>query len=137
MAAVLFSTLTFAQETPGKDVPAKIKAALQKQFPNAKEVKWEKENGNYEAEFDMNKADYSALFDVDGHLLETEVEIKVSELPNAALTYIKANYAGQKIKEAAKITNNKGTVTYEAEIKGIDLLFDSNGKFIKEVKKQD
>ncbi|MES2382006.1 MAG: PepSY-like domain-containing protein [Bacteroidota bacterium] len=138
IAAVLFSTLTFAQEThekdiPAKGVPAKVKEALQKQFPNAKEVKWEKENDKYEAAFDLNKADYSALFDVDGNLIETEVEIKLSELPNGVLAYIKTKYTGQKVKEAAKITDAKGTVTYEAEIKGKDLLFDSNGQFIKEI----
>ncbi len=38
------------------------------------------------------------------------------------------------MKEAAKITDAHGVVTYEAEVKGMDLLFDSAGKFLKEVK---
>jgi hypothetical protein len=74
------------------------------------------------------------LIDVSGNILETEVEIKIDELPAKAKEYVSKNYAGQKIKETAKITDSKGVVTYEAEIKGKDLIFDSNGNFIKEVK---
>jgi hypothetical protein len=55
-------------------------------------------------------------------------------LPKGVLEYVKANNQGQNIKEVAKITDAKGTVTYESEIKGMDLLFDSTGKFIKEIK---
>ena len=71
------------------------------------------------------------MIDVSGNILETEIEIKVDALPANAKAYISKNYAGQKIKEATKITDNKGVVTYEAEIKGKDLIFDSNGNFIK------
>lgn len=55
-------------------------------------------------------------------------------MPKGILDYVKTNYKGQSVKEVAKITDAKVTVTYEAEIKGMDLLFDANGKFIKEVK---
>lgn len=135
LLAMLFTT-TFAnaQKTQEKNVPAAVKSAFQKQYPDAKEVKWEMENGNYEAEFEQTETDYSVLLDASGNIIETEIEISVDALPANAKEYVSQNHAGQKIKEAAKITDAKGTVTYEAEIKGTDLLFDSNGVFIKEVK---
>jgi len=129
MFAVSFAN---AQKVSDKDVPTAVKTTLQKNYPNAKEIKWEKENGNYEAEFEVEETDYSLLIDVSGNILETEIEIKVDALPANAKAYISKNYAGQKIKEATKITDNKGVVTYEAEIKGKDLIFDSNGNLIKE-----
>lgn len=132
--AAMITSLTFAQKTQDKNVPAIIKSAFQKQYPDAKEVKWEKENGNYEAEFEVGETDYSVLIDASGNIIETEIEISNDALPANAKEYISKNYAGQKIKEAAKITDAKGTVTYEAEIKGKDLIFDSNGVFIREVK---
>ena len=82
----------------------------------------------------MNKSEQSVLFDAQGDIIETEIEIEISELPNGILDYVKKNYKGQSVKEAAKITDTKGTLTYEVEIKGMDLLFASNGKFIKEIK---
>ena len=69
--------------------------------------------------------------DASGNILETEVEINMDNLPANAKSYISKNYAGQKIKESAKITDSKGAVTYEAEVNGKDLIFDSNGNFIR------
>lgn len=126
-----------AQKVSDKDVPTVVKSTLRKNYPNAKEMKWEKEKYNYEAEFEVNETDYSLLIDTSGNILETEVEIKIDELPTNVKAYISENYSGQKIKEAAKNTNNEGVVTYEAEIKGKDLIFDSNGNFIKEETEKD
>ena len=134
IVAAMITSLSFAQKIQEKDVPASVKASFQKNYPNIKEVKWDKEGEKFEASFDLNKIDNSVLFDAQGNLLETEVEIELNQLPKGVLEYVKANYKGKKVKEAAKITDAKGTVTYEAEIKGMDLLFDSNGKFIKEIK---
>lgn len=131
MFAVSFAN---AQKVSDKEVPTVVKSTLQKNYPNAKELKWEKEKGNYEAGFDLNETDYSLLIDISGNILETEIEIKVDGLPAKAKDYVSKNYPGQKIKEAAKITDSKGVVTYEAEVKGKDLIFDSNGNFIKEIK---
>ena len=41
---------------------------------------------------------------------------------------------GKNIKEGAKITKADGTVNYEAEVNGTDVIFDASGKFIKEAK---
>lgn len=120
-----------AQKISAKKVPTAVKTTLKKNYPNAKEIKWEKEKANYEAGFESKETEYSVLIDVSGNILETEIEIKVDALPANAKEYVYKNYAGQKIKEATKITDNKGVVTYEAEIKGKDLIFDSNGNFIK------
>jgi len=129
----LISFGSFAQKLKEKEVPTAVVSTFHKQFPQAKELKWEKENGNYEVEFDLNKTETSALFDGTGKLLETETEIQINQLPDGILSHVKANYKGQKIKEAAKITDSNGVVMYEAEIKGKDLIFDANGIFIKEL----
>ncbi|HWZ05171.1 MAG TPA: hypothetical protein VNX40_16250, partial [Mucilaginibacter sp.] len=38
-----------AQDIKSKDVPAVVKSALSKKYPEATKVGWEKEKGNYEA----------------------------------------------------------------------------------------
>jgi hypothetical protein len=128
------STLTYAQKVQEAEVPASVKTTFKKEYPSVKEAKWEKEKGNYEASFDLNKVDNSVLIDAQGNLIEKEVEIELKQLPQGVLEYVKKNYAGKEPKEAAKITDAKGVVTYEAEMKGMDILFDSTGKFLKEVK---
>lgn len=134
MVSGMISSGAFAQKIQDKDVPAAVKVTFEKSYPNTKEVKWDKEGDKYEASFDVNKVDNSVLFNANGNIIETEVEIELNQLPSGILDYVKTHYKGQNVKEGAKITDTKGVVTYEAEIKGLDLLFDSNGKFIKEVK---
>jgi len=134
LAAVASVSLANAQKLSEKAVPEAVQSALQKNNPNAKEVKWEKEKGNYEAGFEVSKTDHSVLIDASGSIIETEVEISIDALPKNARTYVTQKYPGKKIKEAAKITDAKGVVTYEAEVTGKDLIFDASGKFLKEIK---
>ncbi|MEJ7675574.1 MAG: PepSY-like domain-containing protein [Chitinophagaceae bacterium] len=126
--------MSFSQKVKQAEVPAGVKQAFQKQFPNSKEVKWEKEQNNFEVNFEQNHQEMSALFNTSGVIEETEVEIKKSMLPSMALTYISKNYKGAKIKEAAMITKADGEVNYEAEVKGMDIIFTKDGRYIKTVK---
>jgi len=132
------STASLAQKEDGEgkivNPPQPAKMALLKAFPGSSHVKWEKEDGNYEAGFEQNGKKMSAVFDSNGSILETETEMKPGELPAAVLQYVKDHYRGAVIKEAAKITSAKGEVTYEAEVNTIDLIFDVDGKFLKEEK---
>lgn len=129
-------TTVFAQKEENEkklkaaNVPAAVTSAFAKQFPNA-EAKWEKEGDSYEGEFEQNGKGLTVVFNATGTLLETEREIETAELPANVAKYIAEHHKGAKIKEAAKITDAKGTVTYEAEINGKDLLFDANGIFIR------
>ncbi len=124
------------EEKEGKKIvaPQAARAAFVKAFPGSSNVRWVKEDANYEAEFKQNSKVMSAVFDNKGTLMETEVNIKTSELPAPVLQYVKEHYKGASIKEAAKITKPNGEVNYEAEVKKANLLFDANGKFIKEDK---
>ncbi|MDB5063242.1 MAG: hypothetical protein JWP67_3085, partial [Mucilaginibacter sp.] len=57
--------------------------------------------------------------------------IPVSSLPSGVAGYVKQHYKGAKIVEAGKVTDAKGTIMYEAEVKGKDLVFDEKGNFLK------
>lgn len=127
---IMLSFVSFAQKTKEQNVPQVIKNALIERFPNAKNVKWDKEENNFEASFKYNNIDNSILFNANGKVIETEIAINVNQLPEKALQYLNDNFKNKKIKETAKIINEKGDTIYEAEIKGNDLFFDENGNFI-------
>ena len=116
-----------------QDAPSAVKSAFAKYFPGVTAKKWDKEDGKYEANFSKDGKKMSATFTAEGTLEETETDIKVAELPSAVADYIKTNYKGAAIKEAAIIVRGSDKM-YEAEVKGNDLLFDMHGKFIKDEK---
>lgn len=136
LTAILFalSGATFAQEKEsGKiDVPAKVKSALKQKYPEAKNVGWEKEKGNYEANWGGKSGeDNSVQFTPSGTFIEIVKAIPVSQLPQKVASYVKQHYNDAKITEAGKVTDAKGQLSYEAEVHGRDIIFDEKGNFVK------
>ena len=99
--------------------------------PGIAKVKWEQEGKNYEAEFMRNGAHCSMVFDALGNMIESEEQIKVSDLPEGVKAYLNKNYEAKVKKEASRITNDAGIVTWEAQVKGKDLIFDGSGKLLQ------
>lgn len=121
-----------SQDLKPSDVPANVKSALIKKYPEAKNVNWEKEKQNYEANWGgKSKEDNSVQLTPAGDFIEIVKAMPVNQLPKAITTYIKSNYKGMKIAEAGKVTDAQGKKTYEVEVNRKDLIFDENGNFIK------
>jgi hypothetical protein len=124
-----------SQDLAAKDVPGIVKRSLVRQFPAAIKVSWEKEKGNYEANWGGRSGeDNSAQFTPAGAFVEIVKAIPVSSLPANVSSYVNTHYPGAKIKEAGSVTDAAGKKTFEAEIKGRDLIFDLDGNFIREDK---
>ena len=128
-----------AQDKSNKiEIPAATKSAFEAKYPNAEKVSWGVEKpGEFEAEFQLNGVESSALFDSKGQFLESETEIKESELPQAIKSTIAKDFVGYKINEVEESSDAKGVVTYEMEAsKGkekFEISFDANGKLLKKM----
>ena len=136
ITAILFalSSTTFAQENEANEhinVPAVVKTALHKKYPQATKVGWEKENGNYEANWGGKDGEANSVqFTRSGNFIEIVKEIPVSQLPSNVISYVKNHYKTT-VSEAGKVTDAKGKTSYEAEVHGKDVIFDENGNFVK------
>lgn len=126
------SGIAVAQKVKTAAVPAPVQAALIKKYPAATKATWEKEKENYEANWGGKSGeDMSVTYTPKGIFLEQVAAIPVSSLPSGVAGYVKRHYKGAKISEAGKITDAKGTIMYEAEVKRKDLVFDEKGNFLK------
>jgi len=133
LLAVTMTGIVIAQDLKTKDVPTTVKDAFAKKYPDAKKVSWEKEKGNYEANWGGKSGeDNSVMFSPAANFLEIVVAIPISQLPASVAKYVAKNYKSTKINEAGKVTDASGKHMFEAEIKGKDLIFDEKGVFIKE-----
>ena len=101
MLAVQFTGVS--QSIPAEKVPANIKQAFAKKFPVATDVKYELETKDYEITFKEKGVGMSADFDPTGKWLETETEIKESDLPKEVISSVAKNFAGFKVTEVAKV----------------------------------
>ena len=121
------------QKLTGEQVPLVVKNVFEKEYPRVK-VSWDREDANYEANFKQDGKTMSMVIDRNGTIVETETSIAITDLPKTAQDYMKKNYPGVKIEEAARILKANGDINYEAEVHHKDIVFDANGKFIKKVK---
>lgn len=143
-SSLLVINTATAQHLKEIEVPKNVKESFAKKYPASKVSVWEKEAStssatgeiiyDYEAEFNLNKIESSAVFTANGTFKEIEQEIKITELPKSAIDYCVQHFAGHKITEAAKITLANGSTKFEAELKKgkehFDALFDEKGNFL-------
>ncbi len=100
VSLVVVSLVVNAQKTP----PAAVSKAFAEKFKSAEKVKWDMEDAKeWEAEFMLNGKEASASYDLAGKWLETEMEVKVSDLPAAVKASLDNEYAGAKIGECSTI----------------------------------
>jgi hypothetical protein len=135
LALCLSSVLTFtgfAQKLANKDIPTPVKAALEKSYTSATNVTWEKEKGNYEANWGGKSGeDNSVLFTPSGDFIEIVTAMPINQLPSLITLYVKEHYNGARITEAGKAKDAKGKLSYEIEVNRKDLIFDEKGGFVK------
>jgi len=142
LMAVVVMVLSQACAQSNSQVPGKVKTAFDQKFPNAKKVKWDKENSSeWEAEFKMNGKEYSANFASDGTWKETEYEIKRSDIPAAVKQTLDSDFAAYDLEEAEISETANGRV-YEFDLEkdetDMEVAISPDGKVVKkEVKKED
>lgn len=133
MAITFAYTTSFAQSK----TPNAVTTAFSQKFPNATNVKWDKENTHeYEASFEWKGEKYSANFSDTGEWMETESISAFNLLPDKVQTTFNSSHKGATIKAVAKIETSKGVIKYEIEIKQgiktLELFYLADGIEIKE-----
>ena len=134
LLSILFMTglCSFAQQsTSVQQIPTNVKNTFTSTYPSATNVTWEQSQGFFIPVFTDNNVTTKLLIDLKGTLVHTSVQIASTALPAAVTSYLNANYAGKPISDSEKLTMFNRATRYEVVVGGNDLLFDSNGAFIK------
>ncbi len=123
--------------TDDEGVPVAVKNQFGQQFQKSSDVKWDSEEGNYEAEFTENGVSKTVVYDAQGNWIETEIEIETEMLPDGIFAYLDENFPGTEIEGAEKIENQEGEF-YEVEIEDtndaeVELIFDTGGILVNSV----
>ncbi|MCB0630132.1 MAG: PepSY-like domain-containing protein [Saprospiraceae bacterium] len=136
IALIGLAGMSFLLRDP--EVPQVVLDAFAAKFPHVKKVKWEKEADNeYEAEFKQGGHEMSANFDSDGTWLETEVEMKKAELPDAVKKAIQREFSGYDIEEAERVETPDLPLAFEVELENeadnteVEAVFSADGKLLK------
>lgn len=134
-ALILFTTMTVnAQDVKNEEISKNLKSQFEKEYPNATEIEWEKENNLFNVEFDIDEKEQEIWYDDSGNIIKTEHELEEAELPEAIRSKIKSSYSAFKIDDI-EMKKENDEVTYEIEIrkgwKGKTLMFNESGANIQ------
>ena len=138
----LFVMSVHADETkvPLDQVPAAVKDAVKKKFPDAKMEEAEKEVKDGKTTFELLIKEDSKKITVslkeDGTILEIEKEIAAKDLPEAVASAVKSKYPSGTVKKAEEVTVDE-KVTFEVIVsqegkKNREIALDKAGKITED-----
>ena len=133
----LSTTVGCAQNIAQDKVPGFIQIGFKKQFPHAIKPQWEMEETDYEVNFNNEELKFSAKYNKEGDWLETEQEIKKTDLPAAVKHAINKEFPDAELKETEKITYPNNKTVYEMEVKQdkqkFEVQYATDGQLLKKV----
>jgi hypothetical protein len=133
LAIIGLAAGSYAQNLLPSDVPQSVVKSFTKKNPKVEQVEWSKTGEFYKATFADDNSGKSVYFDEAGKVKQSEMQVKVSQLPTPILKYVNDNHPADLVKHSSKITNAKGKSTYVVKVKDSELVFDSNGKYMEPV----
>ena len=134
-ACLLISFMGFSQEIAPEKVPAAVKDAFGKKFPEAAYVKYQMEKKDYKVAFKDKGVGKSANFNSSGEWLQTETVMIESDLPKEVLTSAATNFVGFTKTEISKVDGPDKVLNYEMKLKknntGYCVKFSPKGDILK------
>jgi hypothetical protein len=114
---VSFTAFSFAADVPA--ISKNVISSFNKQFSNARDIKWENQASFVKAQFTMNDMVLFAYFNNNGDLIAVTRYISPSQLPLALLSTLKKQHEGYWISDLFEIQSENGT-SYYATLENAD-----------------
>lgn len=131
---ILFVGNTFAQNINQSDIPAVVLNSFQLKFPNAEDVSWKLEEGNYHIKFEVNGKFNELYLDYRGKFLKYHQDLWGSEVPQRVINTIKSKVKFFDLNDADLIKEGNETyyeINFELNGKDHDFWIDEKGKLLK------
>jgi|GEM_PF-1438868 len=119
-------TATQPVATVQSEIPAFITSRFGAIYPGATNVVWTSKDRSYEVAFTFKQTEFKVLFLEDGSVERTKTKAEISSVPEGITKYA----AGRSIKEALRVIDGFGTVTWEVKIGDVKYLFTQKGELL-------
>ncbi len=115
-------------------VPANVKEGFTKKYPTAYDPTWKQSDDGWGAEFQMDGKNYRSNFDAQGNWVDSEYDLKSSDVPSNVRSTLNKEYEGYRIDNSYLSENAKGKVyRFEVSKDGDQktVKIDPNGNVVK------
>ncbi len=121
-----------AQAVKQKDVPEIVIQQLESWYPGVSKVKWEMNDGMYQASFLMHNLKNEVVFSKEGAFSSAEAEMHLAELPEAVQAYLAEHFPNTTFEEIEMEMDAKGVVTYSVEAGDTEYIISADGKLLSQ-----
>jgi hypothetical protein len=127
------TTLTYATNTPERNVPVSVKEKFHKDYPDARAVQWKYAEGRWNANFHKGNGNTEMMsgYNAKGHHIDSRVPIAQTAIPDKVMNRLNEKYSGQYTQHYTKIERPMKRDLYKVRVKkqGVyrDLYLDKRG----------
>lgn len=116
LAFIFLGAQASAQSINKENIPAVVLNSFQLKFPNAEDVSWKLNNGDYQVKCNINDKENKVTMDYKGQVLRHQQDLYISEIPGPVLKTIRSKVDFFDVRGAAKF-EEKGVTRYEIDFK--------------------
>ena len=113
------TTMTYARNTPARNVPLSVKDRFHKDYPDANATHWKYTDGKWNANFrkmEDNKM-MDACYDGKGHRIDTRMTIAQTAVPDKVLHRLNDKYPGRYNHHFTKVERPNKRDLYQVRVK--------------------
>ena len=92
LLSIAISSCNMKDQIAHSQIPSVVLNGFQQQYSEAIDVEWEKQDSNFEAEFDLNNVDYAVLINQQGEILKAKHDVNLEEVPENVVSKVKVDY---------------------------------------------
>jgi hypothetical protein len=135
----LFSFIVFVADAQFRKIPGEVTEAFAALYPHAVKVEWKDKLRYFEANFQLNGSEITAMFSSKGDWEGSEREVEFEDLPGEVKDgFEKSKYVDKQKNAVYELQELGKPLKYRitVQISGLqkkNLYFDANGKLLKEV----
>lgn len=135
LISALFITYTlFADDLSPEKVPTNVQNSVMKNYKNIRDLTWEKQGKNYQAEFYIDLKEYEIIINEKGKILATYEDISITELPDKVKHALQTNNPTFSIGDVEILKTEKNQY-FKVDLKNSDkdlkVFINSKGGFVK------
>lgn len=134
ISSILVSFSLYASDLTPDQVPSDVQNTITKNYKNIRDLSWEKDGRNYQAEFKVDLKEYEVIMNEKGKILAVYQDISINELPDKVRKTIQSNYSNYKIEDVENL-KVKSIDYYKIELESSDgemkIFINSKGEIVK------
>lgn len=113
------TTMTYAMNTPERNVPTPVKEKFHKDYPDARAVQWKYTDGRWNASFRKpdGNMDMMSCYNSKGHHIDSRVPIARTAVPDKVMHRLNEKYPGQYTQHYTKIERPMKRDLYKVRVK--------------------